>query len=396
MTKRTRPGDLLLTPHQRQLLIAALSAGAETVTRAWCAWRDAASLDALPDGQYPLLSVLYANLSRLGLAEAADPRLKGIHRRTWYANQLALDAAKLWLQRLETGGVPVMLADAPALVATAYGDRPRPVDPVALIVPPEHASTAARKLLAEGGEPLPPVTVWTGREPLWTTHQAFRVVLNAMARIPLYSTPLYSTPQRLELHWHVASFWPSPALDAAAWARAQTIALAGRSAPALSAADQLVRSSVVAAASGGASLMALADMAVLLGSAGDAAPAAGMDWEVVLQVAETGQASRELLAALECLESTLDLAAPAEVLERLRAGSHAAPRLPYAALAAPPDRVHAAALSTTRRLYAQYRRAVAARGIQPGWGLFLDFLQHRWGLHSRGAIISQAVKKLFR
>jgi len=147
--------------------------------------------------------------------------------------------------------------------------------------------------------------------------------------------------------------------------------------------------------------MALADMAlsttaVLLGSAGDSAPAAGMDWEVVLQVAEIGQVSRELLAALECLESTLDLAAPAEVLERLRAGSRSAPRSPYAALAAPPDRFHAAALSTTRRLYAQYRRAVAARGIQPGWGLFLDFLQHRWELQSRGAIISQAIKKLFR
>jgi len=384
MTKRTRPGDLLLTPNQRQLLTAALSTGAETVTHAWRAWRAAADLDMLPGGQVPLLPMLYANLSRFGLAEEADPRLKGIHRRTWYANQLALDVAKLWLQRLEAVDVPVMLADALAL--TAYGDRSRPLDPLVLIVPPEHAPTAVRLLLAEGGQPLPPVTAWTEREPLWTTHQTFRM----------------SIPQRLELHWHVAPFWSSPALDAAAWARAQPIALAGRSAPALSAADQLVRSSVVAAGSGPASLMALADMAVVLqavadtAAVGDAAAAAdtaavGMDWEVVLQVAETGQVSRELLAALECLESTLDLAAPVKVLERLRAL-----RSPYAAPAASPNRVHAAALSRTRRLTTQYRRAVAARGIQPGWGLFLDFLQHRWGLRSRGAILSQAIKRLFR
>jgi len=284
MTKRTRPGDLLLTPNQRQLLTAALSTGAETVTHAWRAWRAAADLDMLPGGQVPLLPMLYANLSRFGLAEEADPRLKGIHRRTWYANQLALDVAKLWLQRLEAVDVPVMLADALAL--TAYGDRSRPLDPLVLIVPPEHAPTAVRLLLAEGGQPLPPVTAWTGREPLWTTHQTFRMGS--------------SIPQRLELHWHVAPFWSSPALDAAAWARAQPIALAGRSAPALSAADQLVRSSVVAAGSGPASLMALADMAVVLqavadtAAVGDAAAAAdtaavGMDWEVVLKWRKPGR-----------------------------------------------------------------------------------------------------------
>jgi len=377
MTARNQPGDLQLPPNQRQLLTAALSANAETVTRAWCAWRDATGLDALPDGQYPLLPVLYANLSRLNLAEGIDLRLKGIHRRTWYVRQLALDAAKLWVQRLEDGGVPVMLADAPALALTVYGDRLRPLDPLALIVAPEHASTAIRMLQAEGGDPLPPVAAWTGREPLWTTHQTFRV-----ARIP----------QRLELHWHVAPFWSSAALDATAWGRAQSIALAGHPVPTLSAADQLVRSSVVAAGSGCGSLMALADMAVSLSSVGDTEPGgAGMDWEIVLQVAETGQVSRELLAALDCLESTLELAAPAEVLARLRARATALPRLPYAALAATPNRVHAA-----RRLYAQYRRAVAARGIQPGWGLFLDYLQGRWGLRSRGEIISQAVERLFR
>ncbi|MDX9952946.1 MAG: nucleotidyltransferase family protein [Anaerolineae bacterium] len=378
MTERIQTGDILLTPNQRQLLTAALSTGAEAATRAWYAWRDATDLDTLPAGQVPLLPVLYANLTRFGLAEATGSRLKGIHRRSWYARQLVLEAAKLWLQRLETGGVPVMLADAPALALTAYGNRSRPPDPFALIVSPEHASAATRILLAEGGQPLPPVTAWTGREPLWTTRQTFRMA---------------ATTQLLELHWHVAPFWPSDALDAAAWSRAQSIALGERSVPALNAADQLVRSSVIAAGSGYASLMALADMAVLLGTVSDVAPgAAGMDWEVVLQVAETGRANRALLAALECLESTLDLAAPAEVMARLRVGRRAR----YEVLVATPNRDHAAALSTTRRLYAQYRRVLSARGMQPGWGLFLDFLQHRWGLRRRREIFQHAVARLFR
>lgn len=365
MTERTPTGDAFLTPSQRQLLTAALSADMEAVARAWRAWRDAADLDTLPGGQVPLLPVLHANLARFGLAEEADPRLKGIHRRAWYANQLALDAAKRWLQRLETGGVPVMLADAPALALTAYGDRFRSLDALALIVPPEHTATAARVLLEEGGERPFPATASVDPDSLWVQYETWRM----------------STGQRLELHRHAAPFWPSAALDAAAWGRAQSIALGKRSVLALSAADQLVRSSVAAVGSGSVSLMALADMAMLLGVPG------GVDWEVVLQVAETGRANRALLAALECLEGALDLAAPAEVMTRLRAGQRAR----YAVLAAAPNRLRAA-----RGLYAQYRRVLAARGIEPGWGLFLDFLQYRWGLRRRSEIFQHAVARWFR
>lgn len=371
MTERTPTGDVLLTPNQRQLLTAALSADVEAVRRAWRAWRDAADLDTLPGGQVPLLPVLYANLTRFGLAEEADPRLRGIHRRAWYANQLALDAAKRWLQCLEASGVPIMLSDTLALALTAYGDRIRPLDALAFIIPSEHAATAAHVLLAEGGQRLSPAIAPVDPDSLWVQHETWRM----------------STGQRLELHRHAAPFWPSAALDAAAWGRAPSIALGERCVLALSAADQLVRSCVAAVGSGSASLMALADMAMLVGVPGEAASgAAAVDWEVVLQVADTGRANRVLLAALEHLETVLDLAAPAGVVARLRA----LPRSPYEALAAAPNRLRAA-----RQLYAQYRRVLAARGIEPGWGLFLDFLQHRWGLRRRSEIFQYAVARWF-
>jgi len=72
-----------------QLLQAALQNQSEALT-AFAAWQGTVDIDDLPPGQFELLPLLYRNMQRAGLEEHPWlPRLKGIYRRAWYANQLA-------------------------------------------------------------------------------------------------------------------------------------------------------------------------------------------------------------------------------------------------------------------------------------------------------------------
>lgn len=68
---------------------------------------------------------------------------RGIYRRTWYANQLAVRRIAAVLERLEAAAVPALVLKGFALAPLAYGDLgARPMEDVDLLVPPQRIEAA--------------------------------------------------------------------------------------------------------------------------------------------------------------------------------------------------------------------------------------------------------------
>ncbi|MCX6033069.1 MAG: nucleotidyltransferase family protein [Chloroflexi bacterium] len=346
-------------------LLAAATLTGPAAAEAGRTWLAAADLERLLPKQFPLLPLAVQALEQAHPDHPWLPRLRGVHRRAWYANQLMLGAADKLTQALVAAGIPIMLADALPLALTVYTDRLRPIGALALIVPADLAEEACRVLADQGWQGVAPTTAAPCGSVIWATSRRFRSAGGQFA----------------DLHWHAAAFWPSGEMDAAAWGRARPITLAGRPVLALSAADQLARSCRTAILPGPAALIALADVAALLMERTDPE----VDWPTVIELAAHGHIERSLLAALECLEDGLGIAAPPDVLARLRM----TPVSPFEAREGPiavPSDAAASHRQALRLAYAQYRRTAAARGLAPQPGDFLTFLQYRWGLASRREI----------
>lgn len=83
-------------------------------------WRTSANLDALPAEQYPLLPLLHGRLTTWQVEDPWLGRIKGIYRRTWYANQLALNTLAELLAALAAAGIPAVIGGGAALALTCY------------------------------------------------------------------------------------------------------------------------------------------------------------------------------------------------------------------------------------------------------------------------------------
>ena len=80
---------MLFSTEARLALQAALC-DTNSAHNAFAQWQARVDLDHLPAGHYPLLPLISNNLESHGIDHPWSPRLRGIHRKTWYANQLTL------------------------------------------------------------------------------------------------------------------------------------------------------------------------------------------------------------------------------------------------------------------------------------------------------------------
>lgn len=137
-----------------QLLTAALVEDANTVAASWQRWRAVTDLDALPPDQFMLLPKLYSNLARCGLADSADPRIKGVYHRSWYRYQQIGAVSRAVLDTFQNANIPALLIGAAAINQDLYGNRgERPCDALDLLTLPAHIQTATTVLLASGWTP---------------------------------------------------------------------------------------------------------------------------------------------------------------------------------------------------------------------------------------------------
>src|SRR4051794_32864599 len=92
------------TDEQELLLRAALGEGPSAVA-AWQAWQARRDLDSVDPDESRLLPLVYQNLADQQADEPELARLRGVYRRTWYANQLTLQRTADRLRVFQKRGI---------------------------------------------------------------------------------------------------------------------------------------------------------------------------------------------------------------------------------------------------------------------------------------------------
>ena len=113
-------GDCWPDELQTALLRVALC-DADTARQEWAAVRDHLVLDDVRDGEIQrLLPLVRHNLAAAGVDDDDFPRMRGIHRRTWFENQRRIHGIAPTLARLQDAGVDLILLKGVPLALEAY------------------------------------------------------------------------------------------------------------------------------------------------------------------------------------------------------------------------------------------------------------------------------------
>ena len=170
-------------------------------------WQASVTLDHLPHGQFPLLALLHANLESQGIQHPWQSRLRGIYRRTWYANQLLLGELTLVTEVFQKNRIPALLTGSGALIQTVYSAVAlRPIPAIELLVAVEYVDSSIGILCAMG----------------WQSSSNLRIVQDWGSEWRTSITFYKAEGQQLELRWQVLS--PHRNDEAAMWQRSQELA----------------------------------------------------------------------------------------------------------------------------------------------------------------------------
>jgi len=133
------------------LLRACLAPNPAEAYESFKVWRNEASIDSVDQDAYLLLPLLWRRMEALRIDDPIRATAKGLYRRTWYANQLALGDLSALIDQLAAAGVPAVVAGGLPLALHAYGDLGvRQMDDTIIAVQPAHAAAAIDAILSSG------------------------------------------------------------------------------------------------------------------------------------------------------------------------------------------------------------------------------------------------------
>ncbi|PDV97069.1 nucleotidyltransferase family protein [Candidatus Chloroploca asiatica] len=219
-----------LSPSTQALLHAVLRPE-ETYPQAVQTWLATTELNRLEPGQFHLLPLIVPQLQRIAPKHPWLPRIKGIYRRVWYANQRAIRAASDVWQVFDAVGQSALLLGPAALALTVYDTQAlRPIGVPQVLVPTEDRGTAIQTLSAAGWQPSPPTASLTNER--FVRWQAGY----------LFSRPTANQHvDQVRLCWHALPYAPLAAWGSQWFERAVPLAHASLQAQTLDPTDQLLQ-----------------------------------------------------------------------------------------------------------------------------------------------------------
>ncbi|MCS6910326.1 MAG: nucleotidyltransferase family protein, partial [Anaerolineales bacterium] len=214
---------------EHELLLKAGLLRDERALAAWRAWTARVRLpdDAVDSATYRLLPLVYHNLIALGLGDTSLALLRGIHRRTWYENQMRLRSLAELLNRFREAGMPTLVLKGAALALRYYDNVGlRPMDDVDLMVPTERAAEAIALLHRLGWRERPYREIRDVDSTVIAARHAWEFI-NAAG-------------DRMDLHWHALFTSCFPGADEPFWHGAEPLTVGYASSLALNATDALL------------------------------------------------------------------------------------------------------------------------------------------------------------
>ncbi len=390
-----------LSPAHRALLRAALGNG-QAALDAYAEWQRWVDLDALDDEAYRQLPRLYRNLVRLGVQDAQMPRLRGIYRRTWYGNRLAL----LWmgevLSTLANAGAEAPVLTGALLHLHTFDDPAAcPLAGLDLLIRPEQVQPTLALLAGAGwriesedccGE-APPVAVGDARRG-WENEGMTEGRGGEAPPVAVGDacTLLRGQGEALGLHWRIIHGLPErqrATAEVELWQRVVPLHGLDLHASALGAIDQLLF-----LVDYGFNNPTCVPIRWAFDAAAVIAGQPGLPWDDLVAAARQRQRGRELADMLACLQTTLDLPVPPGTVDQLRSQWQPMPGRQggISDYLHPLGRVAYAG----RTLWASYERSATAATASG----FLRYLAAHWGLTSiwqlPGAMAARAARMMRR
>jgi hypothetical protein len=383
------------TAQQELLLHACLSRDDEAARLAFAAWRKQGDIERLDHGSYRLLPLLWKRIESFSTDDPARDLIKGVYRRTWYANQLVLARVSRLASQFAAAGISVMAIKGAALTIRDYRDPGvRPMDDVDLAVPIARAAAAIDLLITSGW--LPEATPLTATRVMGAAAQA-RWAAETRQR-SRFDDAYFGTRHAhgfratgggdIDLHWHVFQGHCDPSDDDDLWAVARPDSIQGVPIRVLDPADHLLLLLVHGARWNPFPVIRwIADAVTLL-----RVEEHDLQWERFVENARRRRYTLIASTFLGYLTRFVDV--PADVIESLRCTpTTSQERRDFALDDAPPGL--RAGIRELGWLYGRYR-ALRRRGAWSGPGGFMAYLRHVLGAPSLLAVGRYAASESLR
>jgi hypothetical protein len=148
------PGSFWPSQTQELVLQVVLLPRESDARSAWEALRRALDIDDLEEGSYALLPLLYRRLRQLAISDALLARLRGVHQKTWVANQVSLSVMARAIQALESTHIKTMIVNDASMAIRVYPEAGvRPLTDIEVVIRATDSARAARALEDAGWHP---------------------------------------------------------------------------------------------------------------------------------------------------------------------------------------------------------------------------------------------------
>ncbi|MEZ5735856.1 MAG: nucleotidyltransferase family protein [Novosphingobium sp.] len=286
-------GYFRLSSDERQLLLAATQR--QPVARqAWEQWIADNRLETAGLSSQALFGPLYANIPA-DLSVSDTTILRGVYKRTWYANQVALSRIQPLLARMAAAAVPAVLLYDACLALGYYADvGHRPINCVDISVPASAWNTSIDAAIDDG---------WQARED------------KSFVSASSLSCMVFAGPMDASLRIWVNLFIarPQEATEAQVLRETRPVEFKGQSISILGPVEQLLCLSADVFRADKLRLSSCVDAYVLARSIGSET-----DWNRLVAQAQRFEHILPLRNILSFLETELALELPAWVLPELR------------------------------------------------------------------------------
>lgn len=347
MNKVVMQGGCLPTPDQELLLRAALIQD-QSAGSAWRKWQTRVDFDAMDWGSYRLLPLVYRNLKTLCVEDELMGRLRGIHRRTWYKNNLLLSETMALVRGFQQAGIPTLILKGIALGLKYYGDLGlRPMMDFDVLVP-----------LADKARALTRTRAWNWQEKFFAPHACGFITAKG---------------NEFDLHWHAFAECCQANADDNLWADSNPLQIGDVQTLALNPTDTLLHICVHGLAWNAIPPVRwVADATIIL-------RAAPIDWTRFVAQAQERNLGLTARCALVYLSRTLDVPVPSSALNDLEAVPISyAERWDYSAKTIPPTERGPFLVSWA--YLREYQRLVMNENFARKILAFPRFIQSLWGV----------------
>jgi hypothetical protein len=366
-----------IEPIHERILQAALLRDGQAAKR-WRAIREEIDLDTFWDNRaLNFLPLVYRALVDEGADDPDLPRLRGVHRKVWYDNQLRFRTIAPALHALAAGGVDAVALKGTALATSTYADMGlRPMRDCDLLVRPGQIGRALRALELAG---------WTPNQTLPQNYAVHAQEIDVRGDEGGF----------IDLHWHIAQWlvsaddpWNS---DEPFWARSLVIDVAGAPVRALDPTDSLLHAIVHGARHGWRDAPQWVADSVTISQSG-----ATVDWDRIADVALACGIAMPVRHALVYLADRFTVDVPMSVTGRLDVSTSSRSRRMFASAGRGHDATPLERRLLGRSLAGTYRFWItesAPRSRRDALVAFPGWLADHWRLgHWSGIPAAAAVR----